>query len=143
MFFNRIIVLLITSTIFISCSSSYEFLSNNSFFPEDEFSRHLLIEYKNKAQFEAEEMQKNISSRLKDESVMTSALDVLTTLSANKRIVLMAKGTLIPNAVAVANIVTENMLKGNSKIQDIKLDSVISEEDGQMISNIEIILIKN
>ena len=80
---------------------------------------------------------------VKDDSVMTSALDVLTTLSANKRIVLMAKGTLIPNAVAVANIVTENMLKGNSKIQDIKLDSVISEEDGQMISNIEIVLIKN
>ena len=80
---------------------------------------------------------------VKDESVMTSALDVLTTLSASKRVVLMAKGDLIPNAVAVANIVTENMLKGNSKIQDIKLDSVISEEDGQMISNIEIILIKN
>ena len=55
----------------------------------------------------------------------------------------MAKGDLIPNAVAVANIVTENMLKGNSEIQNIKLDSVISEEDGQMISNIEIILIKN
>ncbi len=80
---------------------------------------------------------------VKDESVMASAVDVLTTLSANKRIVLVAKGTLIPNAVAVANIVTENMLKGNSKIQDIKLDSVISEEDGQMISNIEIVLIKN
>ena len=80
---------------------------------------------------------------VKDEPVMTSALDVLTTLSVNKRLVLMAKGTLIPNAVAVANIVTENMLKGNSKIQDIKLDSIISEEDGQMISNIEIILIKN
>ncbi|MDC0187552.1 DNA-binding protein [Candidatus Nitrosopelagicus sp.] len=80
---------------------------------------------------------------IKDESVMTSALDVFTNLSSNKRIVLLAKGNLIPNAVAVANIVTENMLKGNSKIQDIKLDSVISEEDGQMISNIEIILIKN
>ena len=80
---------------------------------------------------------------VKDESVMTSALDVFTTISANKRIVLIAKGNLIPNAVAVANIVTENMLKGNSKIQDIKLDSVISEEDGQMISNIEIVLIKN
>ncbi len=80
---------------------------------------------------------------VKDESVMTSALDVLTTLSANKRLVLMAKGNLIPNAVAVANIVTENMLKGNSKIDDIKLDSVISEEDGQMVSNIEIVVIKN
>ena len=80
---------------------------------------------------------------IKNESVMTSSLDVLTTLSSNKRVVLLAKGDLIPNAVAVANIVTENMLKGNSQIQNIKLDSVISEEDGQMISNIEIILIKN
>ena len=80
---------------------------------------------------------------VKNESVMTSSLDVLTTLSSTKRVVLMAKGDLIPNAVAVANIVTENMLKGNSKIENIKLDSVISEEDGQMISNIEIVLIKN
>ena len=80
---------------------------------------------------------------IKDESVMTSAVDVLTEISSNKRIVLKAKGNLIPNAVAVANIVTENMLKGNSSIQDIKLDSDISEEDGQMISNIEITLLKN
>ena len=80
---------------------------------------------------------------IKDESVMTGALDVLTAMDASKRVVLLAKGNLIPNAVAIANIVTENMLKGNSKIEDIKLDSVISEEDGQMISNIEIILTKN
>ena len=80
---------------------------------------------------------------IKDESVMTSALDVLTQLSSNKIIILLAKGNLIPNAVAVANIVTENMLKGNSSISDIKLDSVISEEDGQMTSNIEITLVKN
>ena len=80
---------------------------------------------------------------IKDESVMASALEVLTQLSSNKRIVLLAKGDLIPNAVAVANIITENMLKGNSSIKDIKLDSVISEEDGQMTSNIEITLIKN
>ena len=74
---------------------------------------------------------------------MKTALDVLTEISSSKKVILMAKGDLIPNAVAVANIVTENMLKGNSKIQNIKLDSVISEEDGQMISNIEILLIKN
>ena len=74
---------------------------------------------------------------------MTGALDVLTAMDTSKRAVLLAKGNLIPNAVAIANIVTENMLKGNSKIEDIKLDSVISEEDGQMISNIEIILTKN
>tara|TARA_B100000029_G_scaffold366613_1_gene359991 strand:+ start:272 stop:562 length:291 start_codon:yes stop_codon:yes gene_type:complete len=80
---------------------------------------------------------------IKDESVMTSALEVLTQLSSSKKITLLAKGELIPNAVAVANIITENMLKGNSSIEDIKLDSIISEEDGQMTSNIEIILLKN
>ena len=80
---------------------------------------------------------------IKDESVMASALEVLTQLSSTKRVVLLAKGDLIPNAVAVANIITENMLKGNSSINDIKLDSIISEEDGQMTSNIEIVLIKN
>ena len=80
---------------------------------------------------------------IKDESVMSSALEVLTQLSSTKRVVLLAKGDLIPNAVAVANIVTENMLKGNSSINDIKLDSIISEEDGQMTSNIEIVLTKN
>ena len=95
---------------------------------------------------EVERSENNIdkdSYFVKDESVMTGALDVLTAMDASKRAVLMAKGNLIPNAVAIANIVTENMLKGNSKIEDIKLDSVISEEDGQMISNIEIILTKN
>ena len=80
---------------------------------------------------------------VKDQSVMTEALEVLTQLSSNKKIILIAKGDLIPNAVAVANIVTENMLKGNSSIQEIKVDSIISEDDGQMTSNIKITIIKN
>ena len=67
----------------------------------------------------------------------------LTELSSSKRIILKANGDLIPNAVAIANIVTENMLKGNSSIHEIKLDSTISEENGQMTSNIEITLLKN
>ena len=95
---------------------------------------------------EVERSENNVdkdSYFVKDESVMTGALDVLTAMDASKRVVLLAKGNLIPNAVAIANIVTEKMLKGNSKIENIKLDSVISEEDGQMISNIEIVLIKN
>ena len=92
---------------------------------------------------EIKRSENNESYFIKDESVMTSALDVLTEISSNKKVVLKAKGYLIPNAVAVANIVTENMLKGNSSIQNIKLDSMISEDDGQMTSNIEITLIKN
>jgi DNA-binding protein len=89
-----------------------------------------------------DEMDKN-DYLVKNESVMLSSLDVLAQLSSNKKIILKATGDLIPNAVAIANIVTENMLKGNSSIYDIKLDSVISEEDGQMTSNIQITLIKN
>ena len=92
---------------------------------------------------EIKRSENNESYFIKDESVMTSALDVLTEISSKKKVVLKAKGYLIPNAVAVANIVTENMLKGNSSIQDIKLDSIISENDGQMTSNIEITLVKN
>ena len=92
---------------------------------------------------EVERSENENSFFIKDESVMASALEVLTQLSSTKRVVLLAKGDLIPNAVAVANIITENMLKGNSSINDIKLDSIISEEDGQMTSNIEITLIKN
>ena len=80
---------------------------------------------------------------VRDEPVMTSALDVITKISSNNRIVLKADGEFIPNAVAVANIVTENMLKGNSSIQDIRLDSVISDEDGQMTSNIQITIQKD
>ena len=92
---------------------------------------------------EVKRSEKDGDFLIRDESVMKSALDVLTELSANKKIVLKADGDLIPNAVAVANIVTENMLKGNSSIQDIKLDSVISDDDGIMTSNIKITLLKN
>ena len=80
---------------------------------------------------------------VRDEPVMKSALDVITKISSNNRIVLKADGDFIPNAVAVANIVTENMLKGNTSIQDIRLDSVISDEDGQMTSNIQITILKD
>tara|TARA_B100000029_G_scaffold410850_1_gene412958 strand:+ start:63 stop:359 length:297 start_codon:yes stop_codon:yes gene_type:complete len=80
---------------------------------------------------------------IKDESVMKSALEVLEIIPLQKKIILKAEGDLIPNAVAVANIITENMLKGNSSIYNIRLDSNISEESGQMTSNIQITLLKN
>jgi len=77
-----------------------------------------------------------------DAPIMQTAIDVLTKLSINNKIVLKAFGTTIPNAVAIANIITENMLKGNSKIDHILLDSEISEDEG-MKSNIKIVLLKN
>lgn len=79
---------------------------------------------------------------IKNEPVMQSALEVLTRLPKKKMLTLRARGESIPNAVAVANIITEKMLHGNSKIDRIHLDSEMLA-DGRMISTIEIILKTN
>ena len=80
---------------------------------------------------------------VEDDPIMQSATNALFMLSKLGRISIKAKGLYIPNAVAIANIITENFLKNNSKIEKINLDSKISDRDGRMISNIEIILLKN
>jgi DNA-binding protein len=79
---------------------------------------------------------------IKNEPVMQSAINLLPILGNKKRIVLRAVGNSIPNAVAVANIITEKMLHGNSKVQKIKLDTEAAAGIGNMTSTIEIILIK-
>ncbi|MCH9657104.1 DNA-binding protein [archaeon] len=75
--------------------------------------------------------------------VMESAIEVLSILGKKKRIVLQSRGNSIPNAVAVANIITEKLLNGNSKVEKINLDTVAAAGIGDMTSTIEIILIKN
>ncbi len=77
-----------------------------------------------------------------NEPVMQSALDALSIIGKNKEITLSAKGQSIPNAVAVALIITENMLKGNSKIHKITVDSEPIQDLGSSMSNIKIILRK-
>ena len=77
-----------------------------------------------------------------NDPVMLLAVDVLSVLGEKNRVILRAKGNSIPNAVAVANIITEKMLKGNSKIQKITLDTVEAAGIGRMTSTIEIILNK-
>ena len=74
--------------------------------------------------------------------VMESAIDVLTILGKKNKVILKSKGNSIPNAVAVANIITEKMLKGNSKVEKITLDTVAAAGIGDMTSTIEIILNK-
>ena len=78
-----------------------------------------------------------------NEPVMQSAIDVLSMLGNKKQVILKARGNSIPNAVAIANIITEKMLKGNSKVQKITLDTVAAAGIGRMTSTIEIILNKN
>ena len=75
--------------------------------------------------------------------IMQSATDALMLLSKVGKIYIKADGDLIPNAVSIANIIVENFLKNNSKIERITLDSDISTTDGKMTSNIEIIVLKN
>ena len=77
-----------------------------------------------------------------NDPVMQLALDVLSVLGNKNQVILKAKGNSIPNAVAVANIITEKMLNGNSKIQKINLDTESAAGIGKMTSTIEIILNK-
>lgn len=77
-----------------------------------------------------------------NEPVMESAIDVLSILGSKNQVMLKARGNSIPNAVAIANIITEKMLKGNSKVQKITLDTVSAAGIGRMTSTIEIILNK-
>jgi len=56
----------------MACSSSYKKLSNNSFSTSDNFSRHLLNEYKNKADFEAKEMHDWNSAKLYSEKALSA-----------------------------------------------------------------------
>ena len=57
------------------------------------------------------------------QAVMECALNILSDLVRYKTVILKARGESIPTAVSVANVLTENMLKGNSKIVDISVDS--------------------
>jgi len=54
-----------------------------------------------------------------NDPVMLTAVDVLSKLMIKNQIILKARGQSIPNAVAVANIITEKMLKDNSKIEKL------------------------
>ena len=54
------------------------------------------------------------------EPVMKTAVEALSVLGKTKRLTVIGKGESCPNAVAVSNILTQKMLKGNSKIEKIK-----------------------
>ena len=75
------------------------------------------------------------------EPVMKTAVEALSILGQTQRLTVIGKGESCPNAVAVSNILTQKMLKGNSKIEKITVDSEI-DDDGRMISIIEIVVIK-
>jgi len=79
---------------------------------------------------------------IRNAPVMQVAVNALSLLGSKGKIILAAKGNFIPNAVAVANILSEKLMAGNSKIDKIILDSETTEEIGKMVSTIKITLLK-
>ena len=75
------------------------------------------------------------------EPVMMLAMDVLQVLNKIGKLTIIGKGELCPTTVSVANIITQNILKGITKTEKISVDSEISD-DGRLISTIEIIIAK-
>ena len=76
-----------------------------------------------------------------NEPVMILAMDVLQVLNKIGKITIIGKGESCPATVSVANIITQNILKGITKTEKISVDSEISD-DGRLISTIEIIITK-
>ncbi len=75
--------------------------------------------------------------------VMGYAINVLQILGKHGTVVLHGRGETITSAVTVANIVTERLLKGNSRIEKIHLSSDVPKTMGRMVSTIQITLIKS
>ena len=76
-----------------------------------------------------------------DQPVMTTAMDVLEILNKINKITIKGKNQSCPATVSVANIITQNILNGKTKIDKISVDSEILD-DGRLISTIEIIIKK-
>ena len=76
-----------------------------------------------------------------NEPVMELAMNVLEILNKIGKITIKGKDESCPNTVSVANIITQNILKGISKSEKISVDSEISD-DGRLISTIEITITK-
>ena len=87
------------------------------------------------------EIQNQTEMNVGNDPVMLTAVDVVSKLMIQNKIKLKSRGNSIPNAVAVANIITEKMLVGSTKVEKINLDTVAEAGIGNMTSTIEIIII--
>ena len=87
--------------------------------------------------------QEQTEINIGNDPVMLTAVDVVSKLMIQDKISLKARGNSIPSAVAVANIITEKMLVGSTKIEKINLDTVSEAGIGDMTSTVEIIIKKN
>ena len=76
-----------------------------------------------------------------DKPVMELVMDVLQILNKIGKIIIEGNGDSCPTTVSVANIITQNILNGTAKTENISVDSKISD-DGRLISIIKITIMK-
>ena len=86
--------------------------------------------------------QEQTEINIGNDPVMLTAVDVVSKLMNQDKVILKARGNSIPNAVAVANIITEKMLVGSTKVGKIKLDTLEEAGIGSMTSTAQIIIKK-
>ena len=73
--------------------------------------------------------------------VMELVMDVLQILNKIGKITIKGNGDSCPTTVSVANIITQNILNGTAKTENISVNSKISD-DGRLISVINITITK-
>ena len=86
--------------------------------------------------------QEQTEINIGNDPVMLTAVDVVSKLMNQDKVILKARGNSIPNAVAVANIITEKMLVGSTEVEKIKLDTLEEAGIGSMTSTAQIIIKK-
>ena len=96
--------------------------------------------------FDVKTLESNINEAsekfvITDKPVMELVMDVLQILNKIGKIIIEGKGDSCPTTVSVANIITQNILNGTAKTENISVDSKISD-DGRLISIIKITITK-
>ena len=86
--------------------------------------------------------QEQTEINIGNDPVMLTAVDVVSKLMNQDKVILKARGNSIPNAVADANIITEKMLVGSTKVEKIKLDTLEEAGIGNMTSTAQIFIKK-
>ena len=76
-----------------------------------------------------------------DKPVMELVMDVLQILNKIGKITIKGNGDSCQTTVSVANIITQNILNGTAKTENISVNSEILD-DGRLISTIEITITK-
>ena len=76
-----------------------------------------------------------------DKPVMELVMEALQILNKIGKIIIEGNGDTCPATVSVANIITQNILNGTAKTENISVNSEILD-DGRLISTIEITITK-